>query len=230
MYFQSSMIWSQEHYQLNCLEATTRNLVAARFLSAWKDSNASEQSNAALFQQTSEGMGHTPGSPCHTESLGVTFSQRDCNKAETANAWWQHWALDLQLPSLPLGRAPSRTDFLWLFTLLLNHPSKVKTPQNSPFLSSQLLFGYLSQQFFGKEVLILHEKAHSRPWGLREGLHATTGETEIDFLFTSHPWSSFFNPSQRPIMEKQWNKRLFMKKLNQQFCFNHVLQYLQKIP
>jgi len=112
----------------------------------------------------------------------------------------------------------------------LNHPSKVKTPQNSPFLSSQLLLRYLSQQFFGEEVLILHEKAHSRPWGLREVLQTTTGETEIDFLFTSHPRSSFFDPSERPSIEKQWNKRVFMKKLNQLFYFKHVLQYLRQCP
>jgi len=54
-----------------------------------------------VFQRTPEGMGHSPGSPVHTENLGFTFSQGECNKAETAITWWQHWTLDLQLFCLP---------------------------------------------------------------------------------------------------------------------------------
>lgn len=93
--------------------------------------------------------------------------------------------------------------------MLLDLLGKVKTPQNSPLLSSQLFLGYLAQQFFGKKVLILHEKAHSRPRGLREVLQATTCETEVDFLFTSHPWSPFFNPSQRSSVEEQRKKSIY---------------------
>lgn len=88
-------------------------------------------------------------------------------------------------------------DILWPFTVLLYLLCKVKASQDTPFLSSQLLPGDLAQQFFGKEILILHKRAHRGWWGLRELLQATACEAEVDFLFTFHSWSPFFNPSQR---------------------------------
>lgn len=99
-YLQSSKICSQGHFQLNWLGATTRKLVAARFLLACKDSSALGQGNVS-FQLTPEGTGYGPGFPDHTDSLGVTSSQRECTETETATAWWQHWALDLKLSHLP---------------------------------------------------------------------------------------------------------------------------------
>lgn len=77
---------SQRHFQLNRVEATTGKLAAARFLSAWKDGNALEQGNDALFWHTPEGTGDSPGSPAHLESLGVTTSQKEGNETEIATA------------------------------------------------------------------------------------------------------------------------------------------------
>lgn len=79
----------------------TGKLVAARFLYAWKDGDASEQDNVALFWRKSEGTGYSTGSPAHPESLGITTSQEEGNETEIATAWWRQWALALQLSCLP---------------------------------------------------------------------------------------------------------------------------------
>ena len=84
----------------------TGKLVAARFLSAWKDGNASEQGNVALVWCKPEGMGYSPGSPAHPESLGITTNQKEGNETEIATAWWQQWALALQLSRLPCSSFP----------------------------------------------------------------------------------------------------------------------------
>lgn len=178
----------------------TGKLVVARLLTAWKDRDASEHGNCFGLVQTRR---HRVYPRLSQNTWWAQESQVVKKKVmkQIATAWWQQsFSVCLVLPSL---RAVSGIDFLWLFTVLLDHLGKVKTPQNSPFLSSQLLLGDLAQQFLGKEVLILHEKAHRRPWGFREILQATTCETEVDFLFTSHPWSPFFNPSQGSSVKEQ---------------------------
>lgn len=197
-YLRSCRIYCQGYYQLNPRKACFCQV---------EKTGMHQSKGIALVWCKPEGTGYspdcprTPGEPRnHKQSKKKVMKQKQ--QLLDGNSEFQPYSFSVChiLSSL---RAVSGIDFLWLFTVLLDHLSKVKTPQNSPFLSSQFLLGDLAQQFLGKEVLILHEKAHRRPWGFREALQATTCETEVDFLFTSHPWSPFFNPSQGSSVKEQ---------------------------